>query len=86
MPYYGSERGGRSLDRPIGTLTTVDRYALVRGDVGRMLTVAEMLRLSSFPEDYPLQGTRRERTMLVGNAVPPRLAQHVVASVMEAVA
>ncbi len=85
IPYYGSERGGRSLDRPIGTLTTVDRYALVRGDVGRMLTVAEMLRLSSFPEDYPLQGTRRERTMLVGNAVPPRLAQHVAARVMEAV-
>lgn len=84
VPYYGSERGGRSLDRPIGTLTTVDRYALVRGDVGRMLTVAEMLRLSSFPADYPLCGTRRERTMLVGNAVPPRLAQHVVAHAMEA--
>lgn len=83
VPYYGNERGGRSLDRPIGTLTTVDRYALVRGDVGRMLTVAEMLRLSSFPEGYPLCGTRRERTKLVGNAVPPRLAQHVVASVME---
>ena len=83
VPYYGSERGGRSLDRPIGTLTTVDRYALVRGDVGRMLTVAEMLRLSSFPADYPLCGTKRERTMLVGNSVPPLLARHVVASVME---
>ena len=84
LPYYGSERGGRSLDRPIGTLTTVDRYALVRGDVGRMLTPTEMLRLSSFPANYPLVGTKRERTMLVGNAVPPRLAQYVVSSVMGA--
>jgi len=49
-----------------------------------MLTVAEMLRLSSFPADYPLQGTRRERTAQIGNSVPPRLAQHVVARVMEA--
>jgi site-specific DNA-cytosine methylase len=45
-----------------------------------------MLRLSSFPADYPLCGTKRERTMLVGNSVPPRLAQHVVASAMEGVA
>ena len=62
----------------------MDRYALVRGDVGRMLTVPEMLRLSSFPAGYPLCGTRRERTMLVGNAVPPLLARHVVGAVMQA--
>ena len=84
IPYYGSETGGRSLDRPIGTLTTVDRYALVRGDVGRMLTVAEMLRLSSFPADYVLTGTRRDGVKQVGNAVPPMLAAHVIQHVMRA--
>lgn len=86
VPYYGSASAARgwSLDRPIGTLTTVDRYALVRGDLGRMLTLREMLRLSSFPEDYPLQGTRREGVMQVGNAVPPLLARWVVERVMEA--
>lgn len=83
VPYYGSETGGRSLDRPIGTLTTVDRYALVRGDRGRMLTIPEMLRLSSFPVVYPLRGTKRDRTKLIGNAVPPRLAEYVVRQVME---
>lgn len=82
IPYYGNERGGRSLDRPIGTLTTVDRYALVRGDKGRMLSVEEMLRLSSFPAGYPLAGTRRDQTKLIGNAVPPLLGQHVVASAL----
>lgn len=83
--YYGSETGGRSLDRPIGTLTTVDRYALVRGDVARMLSVAEMLALSSFPADYQLAGTKRDRVKLIGNAVPPGLAAHVIGSVMGAV-
>lgn len=83
VPYYGSETGGRSLDRPIGTLTTVDRYAIVRGDRGRMLSVVEMLRLSSFPADYVLTGNRRDRVKQVGNCVPPRLAAHVIRSVME---
>ena len=80
VPYYGSETGGRSLDRPIGTLTTVDRYALVRGDRGRMLTVAEALRLSSFPAGYRLAGNRRDGMKQIGNCVPPWLARHVIRS------
>lgn len=83
-PYYGSGSGltGRSLDRPIGTLTTKDRYALVRGDRMRMLTVREQLRLASFPAGYPLTGSRVDGVMQVGNSVPPLLARHVVAQVM----
>ena len=84
VPYYGSETGGRSLDRPIGTLTTVDRYALVRGDVGRMLTVSELLRLQSFPAGYALAGTRRDAVKQVGNSVAPLAAKYVVGAVMEA--
>ena len=84
LPYYGSETGGRSLSRPIGTLTTVDRYALVRGDRGRMLTVAEALRLSSFPAGYVLAGNRRDGMKQTGNCVPPLLAAHVIRSVCAA--
>jgi DNA (cytosine-5)-methyltransferase 1 len=82
VAYYGSETGGRSLDRPIGTLTTVDRYALVRGDRMRMLTVAELTALQGFPAGYPLTGTHRDRVMQLGNSVPPPLARHVVGEVM----
>jgi DNA (cytosine-5)-methyltransferase 1 len=85
VPYYGSTQGGRSLDRPIGTLTTVDRYALVRADRGRMLSVDEMRRLSGFPAGYVLTGTKREQTAQLGNAVPPPLARHVVRTIMEVV-
>lgn len=83
-PYYGSGSGltGRSLDRPIGTLTTKDRYALVRGDRMRMLSLREQLRLAGFPADYPLAGGRADGVMQVGNANAPPMAQHVVAQVL----
>lgn len=29
MPYYGASKGTQPTDKPIGTLTTVDRYALI---------------------------------------------------------
>jgi DNA (cytosine-5)-methyltransferase 1 len=84
VAYYGSVESGRSIDRPIGTLTTVDRYAVVRGDVARMLSVDEMVRLSSFPADYVLTGTKRDRVKQLGNSVPPLLAAHVIGSVARA--
>lgn len=86
VAYYGSESShtGVSLDRPIGTLTTRDRYVLVRGDVARVLSVREQLALSGFPAGYVLTGNRREQVMQVGNAVPPPLAASVVRQVMAA--
>lgn len=84
LPYYGSARGGRSLDRPLGTLTTVDRYALVRGNRMRMLSVDECRRGMSFPDGYRLLGTRREQMKQLGNAVPPLMAAEVVRQLGEA--
>lgn len=80
VAYYGSEssHAGVSLDGPIGTLTTRDRYVLVRGERARVLTVAEQLALSSFPADYRLEGNRRDRVMQIGNAVPPLLMRRVL--------
>ncbi len=50
-PYYGASEGSQPTDRPIGTLTTVDRYALIqrhnssKGAGGEMVTPAsEYLR------------------------------------------
>lgn len=82
VAYYTSAAGGRSLDRPIGTLTTVDRYALVRGDRMRMLTSMEYQLLSSFPASYIAKGTHRDQVRGWGNSVPPLLARHVIRSVV----
>lgn len=84
LPFYGNTRVGRSLDRPIGTITCKDRYALVDGDRMRMITVPEYRAGMTFPADYVLLGTREEQVRQLGNAVPPLMAEGVHRQVMEA--
>lgn len=83
VPYYGSARGGRPLSRPVGTLTTHDRYALVDGDRLRMLSVDEQRAAMGFPPSYPLTGTRAEQVHQLGNAVCPPVAARVVRQLLE---
>lgn len=83
-PYYskGSGLGGRSIDRPIGTLTTRSRWAVIRGDEMRMLTVAEQMAAMGFPSDYKLPSSATQATMFLGNAVAPP----VVTAILKAAA
>jgi DNA (cytosine-5)-methyltransferase 1 len=78
IAYYGNEAGGRSLDRPLGTVTTRDRYAVVDGDRMRMLSVDEYRAAMAFPSDYQLPENRRLATHLLGNAVCPPVAEQVI--------
>lgn len=71
ISYYGNTKTGRSLDRPIGTITTRDRWAVIRGDQMRMLSRHECRDAMSFPSDYQLPDNHRLAVHLLGNAVCP---------------
>lgn len=83
-PYFGSNHSGYSLDRPIWTLTTRDRYALVKGEEMRILTTAEVRAGMGFPEGYVLTGKSKLDKHLLGNAVCPPVARWIIKEVMDA--
>lgn len=87
MPYYGSGSGltGRCLSRPLGTVTTVDRWAVVNGSRMRMLTAAENRDAMGFPSTYKLPEQHRQAVHMLGNAVCPPVARDVIAAIKEAV-
>jgi len=89
LVYYGSDgdgsRGWQSLDVPLRTITTLDRFALVKpgqngeGAVMRMLQPAELQAAMGFPETFEMNhGNRRERIHLLGNAVCPPVITTII--------
>jgi DNA (cytosine-5)-methyltransferase 1 len=78
LPYYGSTRTGRSLARPIGTLTTVDRYAVINGDRIRMVSIPEAKRFMGLPADYQLPEDHKTAMKMIGNAVHVLAACEVI--------
>ncbi|MET7956365.1 DNA cytosine methyltransferase [Streptomyces sp. NPDC005317] len=90
VPYY-SNGTARTVREPIGTLSTRDRYALVRGDVDiddvrfRMLEPHEIGRAMSFADDYIVLGSKRDKVRQYGNAVTPNAAEVILCALVEAV-
>lgn len=86
LVYYGSDAAGgwQTLNRPLRTITTVDRFALVKpdpkhGHVMRMLQVPELQAAMGMPPAMKLEsGTRRDRIKMIGNAVCPPVMKCVV--------
>lgn len=90
LVYYGSDGGGgwQHLSRPLRTITTVDRFALVKpdlkhGHVMRMLQVPELKAAMGMPPKMKFEaGTRRDRIKMIGNAVCPPVMQRVVKQII----
>ncbi len=89
LVYYGTDKGGgwQRLDEPLRTITTLDRFALVKpvkdGHVMRMLQPPELQAAMGFPADFKLEfGIRRERIHMLGNAVCPPVMKAIVNSLI----
>lgn len=82
--YYGNERGGRSINRPVGTVTTRDRHAIIDGDRMRMFSAQECRAAMGFPEDYKLPSQHRLAVHMLGNAVCPPVARDIILALKEA--
>jgi DNA (cytosine-5)-methyltransferase 1 len=87
--YYGSDRvgGWQRLDRPLRTLTTLDRFGLVQWKNGeptlRMLQVPELREAMGLPITFALnQGSRRDQVRILGNGVAAPVMQAVVGSLV----
>ena len=90
LVYYGSDGAGgwQKLDSPLRTVTTVDRFALVKpggdGHLMRMLQVPELMEAMGFTNGQQAQpfnlssGTRRDKIRLLGNAVCPPVMGAIV--------
>ncbi len=85
-PYYSSGSGltGRSIHRPIGTITTRDRWAVVDGDRMRMLQIPEAKLAMGFTPEYKLPSTHKDAMFMLGNAVCPPQARDILVALRAA--
>lgn len=83
-----SQYGGNALrtqDQPATTVTSKHRGVSVRFPNGhrRQITPAEAGVLQSFPADWPWAGAKWRKFIQIGNAIPPLMAQAVLAQFAE---
>jgi DNA (cytosine-5)-methyltransferase 1 len=93
VSYYGTG-GPKSTRRPIGAMTTNDRYALIRptimsdGEIyqldvlHRMITIREAARAQGFRDDFEFVGNSKAVKKQIGNAVPRRTARSLMGAVV----
>lgn len=94
VEYYGNG-GAVSVDDPVPTVVTKDRFGLtlpewiLEGDKiyrleirFRMLQPRELARAQGFEDDYEFTGNREAVVKQIGNAVPPPMAAALCAAVL----
>lgn len=85
LNYYGNGTC-EPVSKPVPTLTTKDRFALITPEnvrIGfRMLKPHELAAAQSFPTEYIFTGNRADIVKQIGNAVCPKMAEALTAGYM----
>lgn len=81
----GAPAGVRRLrvDEPSKAITGGVLREFIHPTEDRPLTLRECATLQTFPSDFQFQGSVSEKAQLIGNAVPPLLAQRVAESLRQ---
>jgi DNA (cytosine-5)-methyltransferase 1 len=83
----GAPAGVRRLqgDEPCKAITSGARSEFLHPTEHRNLTLRECARIQTFPDTFRFLGSISERALLIGNAVPPRLAETLGEALMNAI-
>ena len=77
--------GRLSPDKPASTITarfdSFTRGKFAHPSEHRNITLREGARLQTFPDDFIFEGTQEQIAALIGNAVPPLLAERICCAV-----
>lgn len=87
LVYYGSDAAGgwQNIDRPLRTITTLDRFAYVRPSGNchemRMLQIPELKAAMGMKGHKIKKGTRREGIKMLGNGVCPPVMKLIIKNI-----
>jgi len=74
---YVSAMKVRDADKPSGTLSgRMNRHG-IHPTENRYFSIEEIKRFASFPDDFILAGTSTDKTMRIGNSVPPLMMRSI---------
>lgn len=84
--YEGSLFGLQRIDRKLPCPTICQRQGnkgacLVHYSENRELTVPELKRLQSFPDDFKLVGTYKQNCERIGRSVPPLMMKAIAENI-----
>jgi len=79
---YGSAVGGRSIDKPIGVITTINKHSIVNGEYIAPISIPEQAAAQTFPASYQFPKSTTLTKQMIGNAVPPVMAKKITEAVI----
>jgi DNA (cytosine-5)-methyltransferase 1 len=76
--------GGNTAGAGEAGVTTVNKHSLVIGDEIRPLTISEQAAAQTFRKDYVWPKSKTMTKLMIGNAVPPKMAYEVTKAILKA--